>query len=296
MKYFLTRFSIKCGDDATKQTAREILAAVAGECGYETFMDTEEGVDGYVQVDFYDEQMLQAVLGDFPVEDVEIDFATEEVEDQDWNATWEQQEGFQPIVVDGKMMIYDALHTDASDLEIMTSQVPDMKTVAIEARNAFGTGTHETTRMMISSLMAMPLEGCRVLDCGCGTGILGIAALKCGAKEVVAYDIDEWSVENTRHNAELNGVGESISVLEGDSRVLESVEGEFDVVVANIFREILLADMDKFKAKMKKGACLLLSGFYEEDVPLLTDKAESLGLHIIKKVEAEEWRHLVVKK
>lgn len=287
MKYFSTHFIIKSEDDAQKQTSREILAAIAGECGYETFIDTDEGVDGYVQVDLYDESLLKNMLEDFPVENVEISFTTEEVEDQDWNETWEQEQGFEPIEIDGKLVVYDVLHTDAASLDAPM-------TIGIHARNAFGTGTHETTRMMLSSIINMPLEGKRVLDCGCGTGILAIAALKCGAKETVGYDIDEWSVENTRHNAELNGVGENVHVFEGDSKVLSHVDGVFDVVMANIFREILLADMEQFKSVMNHNACLLLSGFYEEDAPLLIEKAQTLGLKHEKTVKDGEWCHLVL--
>lgn len=287
MKYFSTHFIIKSEDDVQKQTSREILAAIAGECGYETFIDTDEGVDGYVQVDLYDESLLKNMLEDFPVENVEISFTTEEVEDQDWNETWEQEQGFEPIEIDGKLVVYDVLHTDAASLDAPM-------TIGIHARNAFGTGTHETTRMMLSSISNMPLEGKRVLDCGCGTGILAIAALKCGAKEAVGYDIDEWSVENTRHNAELNGVGENVHVFEGDSKVLSHVDGVFDVVMANIFREILLADMEQFKSVMNHNACLLLSGFYEEDAPLLIEKAQTLGLKHEKTVKDGEWCHLVL--
>lgn len=287
MKYFSTHFIIKTDDEMLMQASREILAAVAGECGYETFLDTEEGVDGYVQVDFYDESMLKNMLEDFPVEGVEISFSTEEVEDQDWNETWEQEEGFEPIAIEDKLVVYDVLHTDAASLDAPL-------TIGIHARNAFGTGTHETTRMMLSSLVNMPLEGKRVLDCGCGTGILAIAALKCGADEAVGYDIDEWSVENTRHNAELNGVGEKLQVLEGDVNALSHVDGVFDVVVANIFREILLADMDHFKSVMNENAYLLLSGFYEEDAPLLIEKAQTLGLRLEKTVTDGEWCHLVL--
>lgn len=289
MKYFVTHFNIRCIDEALKQTAREITAAIAAEAGYETFVDTDEGTDGYVQIDFYDESLLVSMLAEFPVENVAIDFVTQEVEDQDWNETWEQEEGFETIDIEGKLYIYDVHHTDVNSI----SAVPESVKIGIQARNAFGTGTHETTRMMITSLLHMPLHGKRVLDCGCGTGILGIAALKCGAADVVGYDIDEWSVENTIHNANLNEVGESIKVLEGDAKVLNHVDGLFDVVVANINRNILLADMPTFHNVMKKDGKLLLSGFYEEDVPMLTEKAESLGFSLEKKIEEGDWRHLV---
>lgn len=285
MKYFSTHFAIKC-EAELMQTSREILAAIAGECGYETFLDTDEGVEGYVQMDSYDEPLLKEMIADFPVEGVGITFKTEEVEDQDWNETWEQEQGFEPIYINDKVVIYDVLHTDAADLD-----APVM--IGIHARNAFGTGTHETTQMMLSSLISLPLEGKRVLDCGCGTGILGLCALKFGAEETVGYDIDEWSVENTRHNAELNGVGDKIHVYEGNSNVLSHIDGIFDVVMANIFREVLLADMEHFKDVMASGGHLLLSGFYEEDAPMLIEKAEQFGLRHEKTVTDGEWCHLV---
>ena len=141
-------------------------------------------------------------------------------------------------------------------------------------------------------MLGMNLNQKRVLDCGCGTGILGIAAMKMGAKEVVGYDIDEWSVENTRHNAELNQV-ENLNVYLGNSAVLNHVSGLFDLVVANINRNILLADMAIFREVMAPGATMILSGFYEKDVPLLVEKAENLGLRLSDKRVEAEWTCLI---
>ena len=141
----------------------------------------------------------------------------------------------------------------------------------------------------------MDLKGKRVLDCGCGTGILAITALKCGAADAVAYDIDEWSADNARHNAEINGVADRIEVFEGNAHVLSHISGVFDVVLANINRNILLNDMSAFKEVMAHGGTLILSGFYEEDVPLLEEKAESLGLSLKEKKEEGEWRMLYFK-
>lgn len=296
MRYFKTSFIIKCKDlelvnafsDDVIQTARELVSDIAGECGYESFMDTDEGIDGFIQQDLYHEESLRTALADLPLADIEVTFTTEAVEDQDWNETWEQEEGFSPIVIDKHLVIYDALHTDPNQLDNTYSIE-----IGIRARNAFGTGTHETTQMILSTLLSLPLEGRRVLDCGCGTGILGIAALKCGCHDVVAYDIDEWSVENTKYNAILNGVGDQIEVYEGDSHILSHVSGVFDVVLANINRNILLADFPVFREMMNVGATLVLSGFYEEDVPLLVEKAESLGLTLQEKKSNGDWRCLI---
>ena len=276
------------------QPAREITAALAGECGYETFLDTDNGVDGYVQVDFYDESAMRAALAEFPMDDVTVTFDTEEVEDKDWNETWEQEEGFAPINIDDRLVIYDVLHP-SDNIPTPNTQHPTPITIGIEARNAFGTGTHETTQMIVGMLLDMDLKGKRVLDCGCGTGILAITALKCGAVDAVAYDIDEWSAENTRHNAEINGAADRIEVFEGNAHVLSHIIGVCDVVLANINRNILLNDMSAFKEVMAHGGTLILSGFYEEDVTLLVEEAESLGLSLKEKKEEGEWRMLYFK-
>ena len=292
------------------QPAREITAAIAGECGYETFLDTDDGVDGYVQVDFYHEPAIWEALEEFPIDGVTVTFKTEEVEDKDWNETWEQEEGFAPIYIDDRLVIYDVLHPELADgcwvmgdggLEHASDNTPTPNIehpspikIGIQACNAFGTGTHETTQMIVGAAGDSDYKIMRVLDCGCGTGILAITALKCGAADAVAYDIDEWSTENTCHNAEINGVADRIEVFEGNANVLSHISGVFDVVVANINRNILLADMPAFKEVMAHGGTLILSGFYEDDVPLLVEKAETLGLSLKEKKEEGEWRMVIL--
>lgn len=293
MKYLQTKFKISCdGVSAVAegvmseadllQACRELLADECGECGYESFEDTDEGVIGYIQQEEYHEILLKETLRQFPVEGVAITYATEEIKDQDWNAAWEA-EGFEPINVCNMVTIYDARHT--SDAEQFSSPIK----IGIHASNAFGTGTHETTRMIVASLLEIPLEGKRVLDCGTGTGILSIAALKCGAAQVLAYDIDEWSVNNAMHNAALNEVDDKMEVLQGNAGLLSHVEGLFDVVLANINRNVLLSDMEAFCSVMTKDATLVLSGFYKDDVPLLLDKAAEFGRHEVSVKSEGDW-------
>lgn len=282
MRYLLTRLNVSCPSEIDPQVCRELLADDLGDCGYESFEDTDEGINGYIQQDFYDEEALKETLKAFPIPDVKINYTTEDIPDQDWNAAWEA-EGFEPIVVDGKVTIYDARNTPAG--EQFNTEVQ----IGIFATNAFGTGTHETTQMMVSSLINMPLDGKRILDCGCGTGILAISALHLGAAEAIGYDIDEWSADNAMYNATINGVGDKMKALCGDASVLAQVEGKFDVVLANINRNILLADMEKFRSIMKSDATLLLSGFYEEDIPMLLQKASELGLHEEKRTITNNW-------
>lgn len=282
MKYYVANFDIECADELL-QPARELLSAAACEAGFEAFEDTDNGIAGYVQRQLYDKEALDAAIADYMPEGTQVTYNIEEVPDQDWNQDWEDQ-GFEPIGVSDHLVIYDAKHTDMS----MFAGDDGVMRIFIEARNAFGTGTHQTTRMILRRLLGMDLTGKSVLDCGCGTGILGIVALRLGANRVLGYDIDEWSSENAKHNAALNGV-DNLDVLLGDASVLDGVKEEFDVVIANINRNILLNDMTAFRSHLKTGGRLILSGFYETDVPMLEQAAQSNGLTIIDVVTDGEW-------
>lgn len=284
MKYYQAIFTI----NPDSKDARDILSALAGEAGFESFEDADGGLKGYVQVDNFDKEALDTSIENFPLEGVKISYDITEADDEDWNSAWEDQ-GFEPILIDGKCVIYDARDKERIDAD---HSMPQLK-IGIEARQAFGTGNHETTQMMVSTLLGMDLKGKHVLDCGCGTGILGIVAAKCGAEEVVGYDIDDWSVRNARHNAEINGV--SLEVFEGDKGVLSHISGVFDIVLANINRNILLADMDAFCDVMSKEALLVVSGFYDEDVDVLVDKARSLSLALVSRKEKDHWTCLAFK-
>ena len=286
MKYLVAEFKIEC-QDGMIQIARDLLTDALGEAGFETFEDTEDGIKGYVQESLFDENAMNDVISNFMLPDVTINANIQEAEYKNWNEEWEEA-GFERININDSITIYDARHDDGNGIASGIS-------IGIETKQAFGTGTHETTRMIVSTLLNIDLKGKRVLDCGCGTGILGIAASKLGASEVVGYDIDEWSSENAIHNAELNGVG-NMKVMLGDASVLKSVEGKFDVVLANINRNILLADMPAFVSVMADDSLLILSGFYASDVDLLTEKASSLGLSKIDSKSDSEWTCLVLKK
>lgn len=286
MKYLVAEFKIEC-QDGMIQIARDLLSDALGEAGFETFEDTEDGIKGYVQESLFDENAMNDVISNFMLPDVTINANIQEAEYKNWNEEWEEA-GFERININDRITIYDARHDDGNGIASGIS-------IGIETKQAFGTGTHETTRMIVSTLLNIDLKGKRVLDCGCGTGILGIAASKLGASEVVGYDIDEWSSENAIHNAELNGVG-NMKVMLGDASVLKSVEGKFDVVLANINRNILLADMPAFVSVMADNSLLILSGFYASDVDLLIEKASSLGLSKIDSKSDSEWTCLVLKK
>ena len=279
MKYYEVKFTLS----PYNSDVADVLAALAGEAGFESFEDTDDGLKGYVQQQLFDCEQVDALIQSFPLPDISITYTITEAEDRNWNEQWEQ-EGFAPIIVDDRLAIHDGRHLPDSDFHGMK--------IEIDAHMAFGTGTHETTRMVCSTLLdlfaTLPAPYApRVLDCGCGTGILGIVAMKLGASECVAYDIDEWSVDNTRHNAVINQV--NLTPLQGDVNILNKVEGTFDLVMANINRNILLADMPTFHRKMSTNACLILSGFYTEDIPMLAEKAATLGLRMTAQHEDNEW-------
>lgn len=282
MKYYVANFNIECEPDFL-QTARELLSAAACEAGFEAFEDSDGGIVGYVQRQLYDKASLDSAISDYLPETAKVSYDVNEVPDQDWNQGWED-EGFEPIGVADNLVVYDAKHTDMT----MFAGGDGVTRLFIEARNAFGTGTHQTTRMILRRLLAMDLHNKTVLDCGCGTGILGIAASKFGAAKILGYDIDEWSADNASHNAALNGVG-NMRVLLGDASVLDGIDEKFDVVIANINRNILLSDMAAFCKHLKENGTLVLSGFYEADVPVIEAEAMRYGLRLRDVAVDEEW-------
>ena len=281
MKYFEVEFTIL----PYSADASDVLAAMAGEAGFETFEETETGLKGYIQQSQYEAASLQTVIEEFPFENTTISYEVKEAEDRDWNEQWEQ-EGFEPIIIADNLMIHDGRH--------LPDITPDI-TIEIDAKLAFGTGTHETTRMICSTLLELHPKG-RVLDCGTGTGILSICALKLGAKEAIGYDIDEWSADNARHNAVINQVDDQFTSLLGDASILNKVEGTFNLVMANINRNILLNDMPQFVSKMNAQAILILSGFYTDDCQLLIEKAQTFGLTLQQQKEDQQWACLVFKR
>ena len=307
MKYYEVEFSFSpmSGD------ACDLFAAMAAEAGFETFEETESGLKGYVQQSLFSEKTLKTVIAEFPFEGITITYDIREAEDRDWNEQWEQ-EGFEPIIIEreeesGKrkencpaIVIHDGRHIPE---ELTSLNYPPLSFIQIEidAKLAFGTGTHETTRMICSQLISLLfspssfLSHPRILDCGTGTGILSICALKLGAQEAIGYDIDEWSVENARHNAVINQVDDRFTPLLGDAYILNKVEGTFDIVMANINRNILLNDMPLFRQKMAPGARLILSGFYTEDISMLVEKADTLGLQLETQKSDNNWACIVLK-
>lgn len=270
MKYLQITFKVS----PDTELVRELLVAMAGEAGCDSFSEEEDMVKGYCLEDAFDEQTLKEGISNFILPDTKIEYKVEKAEDKNWNKEWEKA-GFAPIIINNSCVIC-SIKEENPQVLIENAEGNSPLIIRIDPKQAFGSGTHETTQMIVAQLLGMDLKGKNVLDCGCGTGILSIVAAKCGARKVYGYDIDEWSVRNTIENAASNNV--VLEVKEGNRQVINDFNEKFDVVIANINRNILLADMPAFVEAMKPQATLILSGFYEEDVALLEEKAVSLGL------------------
>ena len=288
MKYIQVKFTA----EPDSQDVRDIIAALAAEVGFDSFTDEPDGLVGYCQEDLFNKETLTEIIQSLPIPDVKVSFEAAKAEDKNWNEEWEKA-GFDPIIIDNRC----AIICKNMEEEVVATY-PQLETIPmkiiIDAQQAFGTGTHETTQMIVSLLLNQDLKEKRVLDCGCGTGILGIVAAKCGAKEVVSYDIDEWSVRNAEHNAELNGV--ELDVLEGDRRVLSHVSGVFDVILANINRNIILEDIEEFVSVMTTESKIILSGFYEQDAEAILQKVNELGLKENQRLLNHDWCCLLLER
>lgn len=282
MKYTEVHFHIT----PYSQTAADLLADLLAGEGFETFTEAQDGLVGYIQQSLWHEQQVRYALNDFPLPDIRFDFEAQDAPYQDWNQVWEE-EGFQPVVIGHSIVVHDTRHTSVPALPY---------DILISPRQAFGTGNHHTTRMLMEWLVETPLEGRTVVDAGTGTGVLSIMCVLRGATHVLAYDIDEWSANNARDNLLLNGIGtDRVKVLLGDASVLRGAT-QADMLMANINRNILLTDMQSFTAALKPGGTLLLSGFYVADIPLLLQAAQPLGLRPSEQHTQDDWAMIVLKK
>ena len=273
MKYFEVTFTTT----PCNETVNDVVSALSGEIGFESFVEWENGVKAYVQQALFDEEALKEMVEYFPLPETQITYEVTEAEDKDWNEEWEKN-FFQPIVIGDRCCIHSTFHKDTPKTEYE---------ILINPQMAFGTGHHETTSSIICELLDADLKDKSVLDMGCGTSILAILASMRGANPVTAIDIDDWCVNNSRDNIELNNI-HNIKVELGDAALLEGREA-FDVIIANINRNILLADMDRYAACMHKGSELFMSGFYVQDIPAIREKAESLKMEFVHHREKNNW-------
>jgi ribosomal protein L11 methyltransferase len=256
-----------------KEPISEILIAELGNVGFESFVETENGVTAYIQKTDWSAEILADVFV-LNSDEFSIEYNQNEVPQTNWNAEWEKN--FEPIQVDDLVSIRAPFHEN-----------PNLKyDIVIEPKMSFGTGHHETTHMMVQHLLQLDLENKKVLDMGCGTGILAIFAEMKGAKPLDAIDIDNWCYENSIENVTRNNC-ENISVYEGDATLL--VDKKYDVIIANINRNILLMDMKVYTNCLQEGGILLLSGFYEQDIPVIDAEVSKYGLKLEKFIQRNNW-------
>lgn len=256
-----------------KEPGTEILIAELGEKPFESFIETDNGVSAFIQKSLWQEDVLEGIEI-LENEQFTISHTVEEIEQVNWNEEWEKN--FEPIDVDGICHVRAPFH-EKTNAEF---------DIVIEPKMSFGTGHHETTHMMIQHILENNFEGKKTLDMGCGTAILAILAEMKGAKNIDAIDIDNWCYLNSIENAERNNCSE-ISVYEGDASLLEGKK--YDVIIANINRNILLNDMKQYADCLNEDGELYLSGFYEEDIPAINESCESNGLKFVKKHSRNNW-------
>lgn len=260
-----------------EEVATDVLAALLADAGFESFVPEDDGMSAYAPQALYDADAVAAVVAGFPLEGFEITYDSEFIEGEDWNAEWEKNY-FQPIVLGEECVIHSTFHKD----------VPKARyDILIDPKMAFGTGYHQTTCHMLRAILAQDMTGKSILDMGCGTALLAILARKHGASNVVAIDIDEFAYENARENIVLNGTPD-IEVRLGGAEAIKPSDS-FDYVIANINRNILLADIKNYVRAMHPGSQLFISGFYTEDIEVLKEEAARHGLQYIDSAEDNRW-------
>ncbi len=253
----------------------DVLASELGEIGFNSFVSTEVGLAAYILESDFNEDKLKNLVSDFPFE-ASIDYKVTQIESKNWNEEWEKNY-FEPIVIGNECVIHSSFHKN----------VPKAKyDIVIDPKMAFGTGHHETTSLVIGRLLEMDLKGKTLLDMGCGTAVLAILAAMRGAKDIVAIDIDTWCTENSIENLKINNI-QDVNVQLGGAELLAGLH--FDIILANINRNILLADMEQYAACLSAGGELYMSGFYIQDIPLIEAEANRLGLKLIDYREKNNW-------
>jgi ribosomal protein L11 methyltransferase len=270
MPYVAFRFIVQPRDPGT-----DILCACLAEMGFESFAEEENGFTAFIRK----ELESSADPAGLKFDDFSFTFTRELIADKNWNEEWEKH--FEPVAIDDRLFVRASFHDPRPGFA---------HEIVITPKMSFGTGHHRTTRLMCRAMLEMDFKGRRVLDMGCGTGILAILAAKLGARDIVGVDIDEWPVENAKENAEMNNAS-FIRIYQGDADALNG-EKPFDVILANINRNVLLDHIPVYSGFMRPGGVLLLSGFFPSDVPDLRRLADSCGLGFTGTNSESEWAML----
>lgn len=271
MAYFEVRFICEPNNDIVGS----VLSAFLAEIGFETFVEDEEGITGYVQEDAFDIDSIQEVINNLPIQ-ATITFSHKYIEDQDWNEEWEKNY-FEPLIIDNQCSVQSTFHKLESNCKYQ---------IIIDPKMAFGTGHHQTTELMIREILETDFEGKSVLDMGCGTAILAILASMKGADPITAIDIDKWAYDNAIENLALNNVN-NITVAIGGADLLG--KEKYNIILANINRNILLNDIHTYASVLNDGGILFMSGFYTEDIPTIVEECEKYGLSYSNNRVKDNW-------
>jgi len=255
---------------------RDIISALLAEIDFESFVETEAGLNAYIAEKSFSEDAVVEVLKNFPLLDVAVKYEMEWIKSRDWNEEWEKN-FFQPIIIQNQVIIHSSFHKDIPPLPY---------DIVIDPKMAFGTGHHSTTALMVAYFLEQDLNGKSVLDMGCGTAVLAILAQKKGAQPVMAIDNDEWAYENSLENIRINHAS-GIQVKLGDASLLG--KERYDFIFANINRNILLNDIPTYAACMNTGASLFVSGFLEEDLAVISEVCQKHFLQLAGYKEDNRW-------
>ena len=255
------------------QPTVDILIAELSEVGFESFVETNEGLSAYIQKSDWNAHILKEIQI-LNSKEFKISYTFEEIAQTNWNETWEKN--FNPIIVDDVCSVRAPFHKKPNTLY----------DIVIEPKMSFGTGHHETTKMMIQYILKTDFENKSVLDMGCGTGILAILTEMKGAKSIDAIDNDNWCYQNSLENVERNGC-KHITVLEGDAGLLKN--RTYDIIIANINRNILLNDINIYASCLNKNGILFLSGFYKDDIPTIEEECQKYMLKLVEVIEENHW-------
>jgi ribosomal protein L11 methyltransferase len=272
-----TRLQVICDPDFS-----EILMAEIAEAGFDTFLETDQGFEAFAEGDSFDSNLLEEIKNKYAHVNPLL-FYQDRIQKKNWNEEWEKN--LEPIIVEDKCLVRAEFHK-------IEKKYP--YEIIITPKMSFGTGHHQTTYLMLKAQMQLDHKDKRVMDAGCGTAILSIMASKLGAKEVEAFDIDEWSVINGKENIDNNGCM-NIHLQQGKISEL-TWAGKFDLILANINKNILLAEMRQYSAYLQEGGMLLLSGFYAKDIIDLEIEAKQFNLRTIRTDEKELWATLLLEK
>ena len=277
MNYIEVTFDLTCADDFIP----DVLAAQLGNAGFESFVQEKDKLLAYCPENLFSVSKMQEALSLFPIL-LELTYEIKNIREQNWNEEWEKN-SFKPIIIDNKCIVHSP-QKNIGDFDI---------DIIIDPHLAFGTASHETTQLIISEMLNINFSETEVLDMGCGTGVLSILASKLNAKNVTAIDIDKFSYENTIHNAALNRI-KNIVAKQGDASLLHDMN--FDVILANINRNILLRDMPFYCNVLKENGIILFSGFYAEDIKRIEESAEAHRLQKISERIKNNWAVVTFKK